>query len=85
MNYGIWTIFSFNDSMFLNEAMLPYSHCKTQKHKDHMSTLSWNPQFHLLSKVNERSKFVWLEVYINLPDNFLSDVKDSNIFLTNTN
>ena len=50
-----------------------------------MSALSWKPQFHLLSKVNERSKFVWLEVYINLPDNFLSDVKDSSISLTNTN
>ena len=31
LNYGIFTIFSFNDSMFLNEAMLPYSHFKTQR------------------------------------------------------
>ena len=61
------------------------SHIPILKHKDHMSALSWKPQFHLLSKVNERSKFVWLEVYINLPDNFLSDVKDSSISLTNTN
>ena len=31
LNYGILTIFSFNDSMFLNEAMLPYSYCKTHR------------------------------------------------------
>ena len=72
--------------MFLNEAMLPYSYFKTQGPYVCFkleATISPSEQIKLMSVA---SLCGWRStIYINLPDNFLSDVKDSNIFLTNTN